>query len=335
MSGVGSGAKIDERRVGRPTDDVGEPHRAGAGPDPASTSDTTSASASGPDPAEPDDAVDDSEDLPDDFVSVQKTISDGRRRAGSGDRLQDSLPFRFSPNLRPLTLSDLDSCVALEDAAFTDPAHRASREKFEYRLATCPELSLGVFCTVEDPAAAAAMWGTSFGLAALDAAGPVQTGRAAVSVLLAHAVATRCAGPAVADSDMDYPRGFRRKKKGGGGGGGGSNAMEEEEEEEEEGDDDDDDGSKGHQPTGRTLALHSLAVDPRLHGRGLGKLLVKAYLQQVKNAALADRVSLICQEYLVNYYKRFGFTHLGPSAASFAGGGWHDMSFELGAAKLS
>lgn len=33
------------------------------------------------------------------------------------------------PYTRPLTISDLDSCVALENAAFTNPEERATREK--------------------------------------------------------------------------------------------------------------------------------------------------------------------------------------------------------------
>lgn len=111
----------------------------------------------------------------------------------------------------------------------------------------------------------------------------------------------------------------------------------------------------GHQETGRTICIHSLAVHPRLQGVGLGKLIVFSYMQQVKNSRIADRVALICEEvksnarlffspfplfsdaakgltapcrkiqYLVNYYKRFGFTHVGPSNANFGGGGWHDM----------
>ncbi len=70
----------------------------------------------------------------------------------------------------------------------------------------------------------------------LAAARPVETDRAdkAVSVLLAHIVATRCRGESITDDDMDYPRDWRTR-------GGTSAAV-------------------GHQESGRTLALHSLAV---------------------------------------------------------------------------
>lgn len=78
-----------------------------------------------------DDAIDDTEDLPDDFVNAQKSISCERRHRQSGrtQGIQALLPFPFSPLIRPLTISDLESCVALENAAFAKPAFRCSRDK--------------------------------------------------------------------------------------------------------------------------------------------------------------------------------------------------------------
>jgi len=40
-----------------------------------------------------------------------------------------SVTARLHPYTRPLTVNDVDSCVALENAAFKNPAERASREK--------------------------------------------------------------------------------------------------------------------------------------------------------------------------------------------------------------
>lgn len=89
--------------------------------------------------AEPDDtpfrgsesAIDDDE-VESDFAEVQRTISQRRReeREASVDSpIQRVLPFQFSPNIRPLTSSDHAACVALERAAFPNPAHQASSEK--------------------------------------------------------------------------------------------------------------------------------------------------------------------------------------------------------------
>jgi len=139
------------------------------------------------------------------------------------------------------------------------------RIQIEYRLTKCPELCLGVFCTVVPEEA------KDFDLATLPLAKPVETDRqnGAVSVLLAHIVATRSNTHVVADADMDYPRDWKSSH-------GKSSEV-------------------GHQEDGRTVAIHSLAVAPRLQGCGLGKLIMKSYLQQINNSGTAERVALICQ----------------------------------------
>ncbi|KAI0150450.1 hypothetical protein GGR57DRAFT_504448 [Xylariaceae sp. FL1272] len=257
------------------------------------------------DAEENDSAVDDTEDLDDDLAQLQQTISNERRAAqnSQGHGIGDLLPFPFAPNIRPLTISDLESCVALENAAFRNPQHRCSSEKLDYRLTTCSELSMGVFCTVVPSAIA----DTGFDLSTIHTAHPVETSRddGAVSVLMAHIIATRSHDTVVTDKAMDYPRDYASVK---------TKTRSE----------------LGNQEDGRTLCIHSLAVHPKLQGVGLGKLIMKSYLQQVKNSALSERVALICQHYLVNYYKRFGFTHAGPSRAAFGGGGWEDMTLEFG-----
>ncbi|KAK7956816.1 uncharacterized protein PG986_006038 [Apiospora aurea] len=245
-------------------------------------------------------AIDDSEDLDDDMVQLQQIKSEARRRQSKPgeSRIQQLLPVPFLPNIRPLTISDLESCVALENASFSNPEHRCTREKFEYRLSNSAEICMGLFLTVASEKA------QEFEIDTVRTAWPVETGRSAVSVLLAHVVATKCDGDVITDDAMDYPRDFRTVK---------SNSTK-----------------LGHQESGRTVALHSLAVHPKLQGCGLAKLLMKSYMQQVNNSGTADRISLICQQYLVDFYLRFGFKSLGQSKAKFGGGGWYDMTFTLG-----
>lgn len=76
-------------------------------------------------------AIDNDEEVDGDFVKLQETRSQKRRaaKAVSDTRINKILPFAFSPNIRPLCMSDVDSVVALEHAAFHDPQHRATREK--------------------------------------------------------------------------------------------------------------------------------------------------------------------------------------------------------------
>lgn len=117
-----------------------------------------------------------------------------------------------------------------------------------------------------------------FTLETLQFAKPVETDREnkAVSVLLAHIVSTRGSGNVVADKDMDYPRDWK------------SNPGKS--------------GSTGNQAGGRTVALHSLAVAPKLHGAGLGKLILKDYIQRINDSGTADRVALICQDVSSPHY---------------------------------
>ncbi|OTB00098.1 hypothetical protein M426DRAFT_324603 [Hypoxylon sp. CI-4A] len=249
-------------------------------------------------------AVDDTEDLPPERELVEvKKKSNGysRRHAVDGKlaKIRELVPFPFHPNVRPLTISDLESCVALEDAAFANPAHRCTREKFEYRLSACPELCLGLFCTMT-PASA-----ERFQINTFPPAHPVETGRSdgARSVLVAHIVSTKSHSDVVTDAAMDYPRDFRTNKHR--------------------------KSELGHQDDGQTICIHSLAVHPKLQGYHLGMLIMKSYLQQLKNASLAQQCALICQDYLVDFYERFEFHHNGPSEAGFGGGGWHDMRLSI------
>lgn len=160
----------------------------------------------------------------------------------------------------------------------------------------------------------------------LETAHTVETDRPdrARSVLLAHIVSTASYSKTVQDHDMEVPADWRNCQ---------STAK-----------------GKGHVEGAPTICLHSLAVLPKLHGCGLGKLVMKAFLQQMK-AQGAERVALICQDvglpcfssswrsvtdtleqYLVNYYERFGFKNAGKSNAQFGGGGWYDMVFDLSVA---
>jgi hypothetical protein len=42
---------------------------------------------------------------------------------------QNKSPTKLHPYTRPLTISDIESVVGLENAAFSDPSERATREK--------------------------------------------------------------------------------------------------------------------------------------------------------------------------------------------------------------
>lgn len=82
---------------------------------------------------------------------------------------------------------------------------------------------------------------------------------------------------------------------------------------------------EGHKEHGRTVAVHSLAVLPGYQGKGLGRTLMKSYIQRIESACIADRIVLISHDHLVPMYEKLGFASKGPSKATIGGGGWTDM----------
>ncbi|KAH9831316.1 polyamine acetyltransferase [Teratosphaeria destructans] len=222
--------------------------------------------------------------------------------AGDEERMVDSLsrqskrqqlsdqPKRdeLHPYTQTLSISDVDSCVTLEEQAFP-PNERASREKFQYRLQTCGELSLGIFTSHSND-----------DISTSSTSAPVYSGAPRrKAVLLGHILATKTTNPIVTDDDMAIPP------------------------------PDTSDPHIGHKEEGRTICIHSLAVLPEYHRRGLATTLMQAYLQRIESHGVADRVALIAHEHLIGFYEKFGFVNKGRSEAQFGGGGWFDLVREL------
>jgi predicted N-acetyltransferase YhbS len=81
----------------------------------------------------------------------------------------------------------------------------------------------------------------------------------------------------------------------------------------------------GHQERGGTVCVHSLAVATAHQKIGLGSILLKAYVQRIKDSKSAERIALLAHDHLIGFYTRLGFENMGPSPATFGGGGWNDM----------
>ena len=166
--------------------------------------------------------------------------------------------------------------------------------QFEYRLKRCGELSLGIFTSIEKSDTDVPKTPTA------ETSAPVYSGAPdRKSVLLGHIVATKTTNDTVTDDDMAIPSS------------------------------DQPDPKLGHKEAGRTICIHSLAVLPDYQGKGLGKTLMKAYLQRMESHGVADRTALLAHEGLIPYYEGFGYVNKGESAAKFGGGGWFDMVKEL------
>lgn len=117
--------------------------------------------------------------------------------------------------------------------------------------------------------------------------------------MLAHAVATKTTNSTVTDDDMALPPHWREQ----------SHINPE----------------LGHKEAGRTVALHSLAVLPECQRIGLGRVVLRGFVQRMEGSGLVDRVALLSHEHLINFYEGCGFRCLGKSDATFGGGGWYDM----------
>lgn len=61
----------------------------------------------------------------------------------------------------------------------------------------------------------------------------------------------------------------------------------------------------------------------------LGETVVKAYLQRMSSAGVADRVSLLAHREFVGFYTKLGFQDEGVSPSELYGGGWVDMVCDL------
>lgn len=91
----------------------------------------------------------------------------------------------------------------------------------------------------------------------------------------------------------------------------------------------DDEEPLGHQDMGGTICVHSVAVDPEFQRMGLGSVLMKSYIQRMKDSKIADRMALLAHEHLVQFYEALGFQNMGPSAVTSHGGGWNNMILEF------
>lgn len=134
----------------------------------------------------------------------------------------------------------------------------------EYRLTKTGELCLGLFCT--------AVPNTGFKGATFATGRPVETSRqnGAVSVLLGHIIACKTTDQTATDRSMDFPQAWATDS---------SNP-----------------GKLGHDESGRTIAIHSMAILPEFQGKGLGRILMLAYMQQMNGAGIADRLALLAHD---------------------------------------
>jgi GNAT superfamily N-acetyltransferase len=69
-----------------------------------------------------------------------------------------------------------------------------------------------------------------------------------------------------------------------------------------------------------------VVVLPEYQGTGVGKCLVKRYIEYIRTAGIpAERIILLCHDYLIRFYESAGFENRGLSQCRYAGETWYDM----------
>jgi len=143
--------------------------------------------------------------------------------------------------------------------------------QIKYRLSKCGEICYGLFCTVVP--------GSDVKAATLETGRVVETSRrnGAISVLIGHVISAKATSDVVTDEAMDYPKDWASTTS---------------------------HSTLGHQEHGRTIALHSVAILPEFQGRGLGRILMLSYMQNMNGAGIADRLALIAHDVSLQHHAR-------------------------------
>ncbi|KAI9699150.1 MAG: hypothetical protein M1820_007229 [Bogoriella megaspora] len=221
-------------------------------------------------------------------VNLTDVTSSGED-AGSEEALEKANKRgSLHPYIQMLTDQDIESCLKLEEATF--PQHqRCSREKFAYRFSKCGELCLGLF-TSAGPDSDVNKLCTAADARPVSSDQPERK-----AVLLGQITATKTDHDVVKDEDMEVPNDSNKDRK------------------------------VGHNDLGHTVGLHSFAIVPEYQDIGLGKVLMKAYIQRIQASGIAERIALITYERLIPFYEKLGFEYQGKSDVQYGGESWHNM----------
>ena len=84
----------------------------------------------------------------------------------------------------------------------------------------------------------------------------------------------------------------------------------------------------GHDSAGANIVVFSLAVLPEFRGRGIGRRLMVAFVEESRRLG-KEKVMLICKEGLIVYYEHLDFSYAGVSSSTHGDARWHEMHLRL------
>jgi len=85
---------------------------------------------------------------------------------------------------------------------------------------------------------------------------------------------------------------------------------------------------RGHDPDAPNVVILSVVVDPSRQGRGLARVLMEAFVAQMREMG-KGRIYLMCKDQHVPLYEKLGYGYLRPSASDHGGMRWHEMAMAL------
>ncbi len=80
-----------------------------------------------------------------------------------------------------------------------------------------------------------------------------------------------------------------------------------------------------HDEAGCWHMIFSVCIDPEYRNRGLGHILLKEFIRQVKIQTQRKGLVLTCHEHLVHWYAACGFKDEGICSSEHGGSVWHQM----------
>lgn len=87
----------------------------------------------------------------------------------------------------------------------------------------------------------------------------------------------------------------------------------------------------GHIESGHVIALHSLAIHPDYRGMQLASLLIKDFIQKLRNQQVGSKITILAHEDLIPFYEKLDFENKGVSNCKHGGDHsvWYDMDYVL------
>jgi ribosomal protein S18 acetylase RimI-like enzyme len=84
-----------------------------------------------------------------------------------------------------------------------------------------------------------------------------------------------------------------------------------------------------HVPSGRLLAIHSVAVEPSYRRRGVATFVLEKYITEMKKDPSLEKLVLLAKAHLLALYVNVGFKVLGPSPIVHGKETWFDLQMTL------